>query len=136
MKITLTEWKKKFLNGDFEGKDFKTQCEAGWYDWFCQDSSLAGKTKRLGTIVRKLEDSEKVYVWFKNNCPMVGPLYDDFRIADIKTGDTLYTTAVADQRNEYRYEVYGIDNDFKTPLFQSNQSSDVVKFLNNKIRSL
>lgn len=67
----LKEWKEKFNLGEFENSNFETQVKAGWYDWFCKTTSLRNKTKKLGNIVKKLVDSEKVYVWFKNNCPFV-----------------------------------------------------------------
>ena len=31
------------------------------------------------------------YVFFKNNCPVNGPLYDDFRICDVESGNVIYT---------------------------------------------
>lgn len=68
-----------------------------WYDWFCRDSSLPGKTKILSQRVRGFVDAmgdklnlDTHYVWFKNNCPCYGSLYDDFRIADITTGKVVY----------------------------------------------
>ena len=51
--ITLRTWIERFNNGDFETKDVATQIEAGWYDWFCKDSSLANKTKRMGNISKQ-----------------------------------------------------------------------------------
>jgi hypothetical protein len=62
---------------------------SGFYDWFCKDSSLEAKSKTLMNKVIKLVESGKVnintaesYVFFKNNCPMSGPLYDSFSICD------------------------------------------------------
>jgi len=60
----------------------------GFYDWFCSDQSL--KRRALG-FVPKLKflvdegilDGNKLYVWFKNNCPMYGSLYDDMRISTL-----------------------------------------------------
>lgn len=34
--ITVREWIDKFNHGKFDNEDFKTQCAAGWYDWFSQ----------------------------------------------------------------------------------------------------
>ena len=38
-KITVREWINKFNNGEFDKKDYKTQCNAGGYDWFCSDDA-------------------------------------------------------------------------------------------------
>ena len=74
------ENKEAFVNGT---ADRKLCIKAGWYDWFCEDKSLARKTAKLAPKVLKLMKSPKVnidtmYVFFKNNCPMKGPLYDSF----------------------------------------------------------
>lgn len=93
--MPLGEWIKRFQSGAFDKPDINTQIEAGWYDWFCDDRSLAKKTQKLGDIVMRLShskllDHNKHYVWFKNNCPCYGRLYDDIRFADMETGQTLY----------------------------------------------
>ena len=134
-KMNVKQWIQKFNAGDFDFKDYHTQCEAGWYDWFCKESSLANKTKRMGRIIKQLKDGGKVnlesmYVWFKNNCPLVGPLYDDFRIADIETGETLFTIQIACHHSNSRYVVYGGRNKFTDPLFKSNSSKELIKWLN------
>lgn len=133
--MNVKTWIKRFKQGDFESKDFKTQCEAGWHDWFCKDTSLSGKTKRMGNIIKQVKDGGKInletmYVWFKNNCPLQGPLYDDFRFASIETGDTLLTIQIASIHNDKRYTVYGRKNHFDKPLFESDSSRELVKWLN------
>ena len=97
--ISLETWLVRFKRGDYNKPDVKTQIEAGWYDWFCRDSSLRNKTKLLGKKVVTIAKTRKlrkmglssVYVFFKNNCPMVGGLYDDFRICSKRTGNVIYT---------------------------------------------
>ena len=69
----------------------------GFYDWFCADSSLERRSKSLVAKLKKFLKMnptlslDEHYVFFKNNCPMVGPTYDDFRIVDRKTGNVRYT---------------------------------------------
>ena len=135
MDIPVRQWIARFQNNEFDGKDFNTQVEAGWYDWFCKTSSLRNKTYKMGNIVKKIKGDGKVYldtmyVWFKNNCPCVGPLYDDFRFADIKTGNVIMTICVADERDIDRYVVYGRKNGFESPLFHTNDSRKLAKWLN------
>ena len=132
---TTRQWQEAFAAGEFDASDVRTQIEAGWYDWFCKDESLARKTQRLGRIVAKVRDGGKVdldatYVWFKNNCPICGPLYDDFRFADIKTGDVIFTVCVDDKREASKYSVWGRANGFDGPIIGFSNSRDLVKWLN------
>ena len=118
--ISIRQWIENYNSGKYDSKDVKVQCEAGWYDWFCRDELLCGKTKRLAPKVKQLAKSSKVdvdnwYVWFKNNCPVFGSLYDDIRFADIKTGDVIYTIAFVKKYGQ-TVELWGKENDFKHPL--------------------
>lgn len=124
-KITLREWIVKFDNHEFDLPFIDIQCNAGWYDWFCDDKSLVGKTMRLGKKVKQIAMSNKInldnnYVWFKNNCPVAGNLYDDFRIADIATGDVLYTIVPSSGRDDEKGKalVWGKENDFEEALVE------------------
>lgn len=132
---SVREWIVRFQNNEFEASDFRTQVNAGWYDWFCKTESLRNKTYKMGKIVKQVKDGGKVdldkhYVWFKNNCPMVGPLYDDFRFADLETGDVQLTIAIDDKRSEHKYEVWGRKNNFDGPIACFDNSRDLVKWLN------
>ena len=144
-RISIKEWIDKFLSGEFDKKDsfsedIKTQIQAGWYDWFCKDSSLANKTKKMGNIVRQIKSGGKVnldnwYVWFKNNCPLNGPLYDDFRFAKLDTGDVQMTIQINCCWNKHRYSVWGRkgeDKEFEheNPLFETDSLKDLVKWFN------
>lgn len=83
---TVREFIERFDRGDFNAFDVDTQISAGWYDWFCSTRVLHKKTQKLGKIVKRIAKSDKIdidnmYVWFKNNCPLYGNLYDDIRFA-------------------------------------------------------
>jgi hypothetical protein len=79
-----------------------------WYDWFCKDSQLEKRGKRLAQILAFFVAREKMddkflankYVFFKNNCPCNGKLYDHVSICDKKTGNVLF--CIEDQINEAR----------------------------------
>jgi len=134
--INVIQWKINFNEGMYDGKDRRTQIDAGWYDWFCKDTSLASKTKKMGNIVKMVAiggkvDLENNYVWFKNNCPCCYPLYDDFRFADIETGDVQFTIQCGHPYgDEANYVVYGVRNDFNEPLFKCRTSRELIKWLN------
>lgn len=138
-KINISRWIDEFDAGMFESADVRTQILAGWFDWFCKDSSLAAKTKKMGKIIRKIKaggkvDLQKWYVWFKNNCPLSGPLYDDFRFADIETGNVQFTIQIDCCWNKNKYAVYGRTPDgeghWDEPLFATDSSRELIKWLN------
>ena len=94
-RINLKQQLEAFNQGiilDSEGGENKCY---NFYDWFCIDKALKGKATKLYKQVKRWvkfrnTDTEKVYVFFKNNCPMNGPLYDDFRICDLEPGDVIW----------------------------------------------
>ena len=139
-RLRLFRWIDEFMEGNFDDADVRTQILAGWYDWFCKDSSLANKTKKMGNIIKQVKrggkvDIENWYVWFKNNCPLNGPLYDDFRFADLETGNVMFTIQIDCCWNKSRYAVYGRtpDGEFHSdePLFETDSARELVKWLNS-----
>ena len=144
-RINVLRWKMAFLNGEFRPKDnpkedLKTQIKAGWYDWFCKDSSLARKTAKIGKIISRIKYGGKVkvhswYVWFKNNCPLDGPLYDDFRFADLETGEVQFTIQIDCCWNNHKYVVWGRrapDKEFEhdKPLFETDSVKELTDWFN------
>ena len=138
-RLRLFRWIDEFMEGNFDDADARTQILAGWYDWFCKDRSLANKTKKMGNIIKQVKrggkvDIENWYVWFKNNCPLNGPLYDDFRFADLETGNVMFTIQIDCCWNKSRYAVYGRtpDGEFHSdePLFETDSVKELVEWLN------
>lgn len=132
--ISIREWIERFNRGEYEDKNRSTQIKAGWYDWFCKDTSLANKTKKMGNIIKKITNPillENCYVFFKNNCPVIGPLYDSFKFCNLITGDVEFCVNIDDKRENYKYCVYGRQNGFNEPIFCTNSSKELVNFFNN-----
>lgn len=136
MEMTLNEFCKRFERGDFDDPFTSVQIEAGWYDWFCRESSLPKKTQTLGRKVVALKDSkrfnnEKVYVFFKNNCPMVGPLYDQFSICDLVSGDVLFCVQHLERGSHgcehAHWELYDSNVGFSVPVVNGTWR-DVMKY--------
>jgi len=92
-----------------------------FYDWFCKDSSLCNKSWKLMKQVKTfLKHNPQIdllehYVFFKNNCPGRGPLYDDFRICNIETGNVVFTV-IPKCGHSGLAEIWGRENDFKGPI--------------------
>lgn len=109
-----------------------------WYDWFCRTSSLENKGKRLLQKLRAISaskkfDNDKTYVFFKNNCPLVGSLYDDFRICDIETGDVIYTVIPKSgfKCDNGKAQVWGSENNFDGPIIEGTWREIKAWFLND-----
>ncbi len=109
-----------------------------WYDWFCRESSLENKGKNLLKKLKLISsskkfDNEKTYVFFKNNCPCVGSLYDDFRICDVETGNVLYTVVPASgfKCEKGKAIVYGHENNFQGALISGTWKEIKNWFLAN-----
>lgn len=128
----------EFLNRvDSDREFFEDRTCFHFYDWFCKDSSLENKAKSLISKLKRIKDSSKIdtsksYVFFKNNCPMVGSLYDDFRICDMETGDVIYTIVPKSghRSDDGLGEVWGRENKFNGPILRAYWK-DIVKWFNS-----
>ena len=133
--MSVRQWQERFRTGDFSSRDRSVQCEAGWYDWFCRDEALAGRLKKLSGVVLGITDPyilDNYYVWFKNNCPVYGPLYDDVRFEPLSgERDGKYFVISLDSPHEQMKwalftERYGYD----APEFECGNVRDMVKYVN------
>ena len=133
---SISKWIKDFDAGKMSSVDVMVQIkESSWYDWFCLDKSLRNKTYKLAPKVKKIANilGEKFqnthYVFFKNNCPMCGSTYDDFRFCDMKTGDVVFTiTPASGHDTDFGIsEVWGKSNAFDGPLVTGNWK-DVISY--------
>jgi len=130
-KVTLTQQLEAFKNNiilDSSGEE--NDCY-NFYDWFCSDKALKAKSERLFRMVKRWvekrnTDTDKVYVFFKNNCPMNGPLYDDFRICDIETGDVIWTVTPRCGHSGLA-EVWGRQNGFKEAIAKGTTMSEIYR---------
>lgn len=79
----------------------------GFYDWFCSDNSLK---RRMLALVPKLKflvkegivNPDNTYVWFKNNCPCDGTLYDDMRFSTLN--DSTFLGGICPKSGHYSVE--------------------------------
>lgn len=130
MKANLKQQLEAFDRGVFLDSDGEESWCFNFYDWFCKNTSLERKSRTLYAKVKKFLkanpeiDTEKVYVFFKNNCPMVGPLYDDFRICD--EAGVIFTVTPKCGHSGIA-EVWGRANGFKEPLKTGKTFSEILK---------
>ncbi len=133
--MTIREWQGEYRRGMFDDASFKTQVRAGWYDWFCKDESLKKKTDKLAKIVNGITNDwmlDNFRIWFKNNCPCVGPLYDDVRFEpmDESLRDKQYfAISVDDKREDSKYSVFTARNDYEKEVGFGNVK-EVIAWIN------
>ena len=140
MKTTLRQQLESFDNGTTIDSD--GQINSGnfnFYDWFCSDKALENKSKTLFKQVKTFIkhhpeiNLDTHYVFFKNNCPMVGSTYDDFRICDIEEGNVQYTVTPSrvlkkgGRETIKMSEIWGRSNNFKQPLKEANTFTQLFK---------
>lgn len=134
--ISVREWQKKYRNGDFDSKDRNVQCEAGWYDWFCRDDALAGRLKRISSVVMGITSPyilDNYYVWFKNNCPVSGSLYDDVRFEPL-TGERdgkYFLVSLDSPYEDARWALYTERYGYNEPEFICGNVREMTGYLNN-----
>lgn len=130
---TLREQFEAFEQGKYLDSGGSESWCYNFYDWFCKDTSLKSKADKLFPMaikfVEKMNiDLDKHYVFFKNNCPVSHPLYDDFRICDRETGNVVYCVVPKEPRSG-KTEVWGRGNDFDGPLFQGKNLGKIYENL-------
>ena len=132
MKATLTQQLAAFKNGQFMDSDGETDTDCfTFFDWFCKDKALKGKAEKLFPMVERFVkkrniDTDKVYVFFKNNCPVFGPLYDDFRIVDRETENVIYTVTPKSGHTGTA-EVWGRENNFQQAIAVGKNLNEIYK---------
>ena len=131
---------ERFKRHEFDYPSIAVQIEAGWFDWFCKDSALAKKTAKLGAKVcrianSRLFDKTNCYVFFKNNCPLVGKLYDQFSICDLNSGDVLFCCQHLEKGshgcNTAHWELYDATAGFHEPVVNGTWKAVEKYFLSN-----
>ena len=131
MNPTLRQQLEAFENGIFLDSDGSKDSGCFvFYDWFCRDSSLKNKSIKLFKQVKlfvkmKDVDLDSTYVFFKNNCPVGGSLYDDFRICNYDSGNVIFTVTPKSGHTG-QAELWGKDNNFEEPIKTGKTFTDLL----------
>lgn len=134
--LSVRQWQEQFRAGAFERSDCATQCRAGWYDWFCHDHALAGRLKKIGRVVMGITDPfilDNYYVWFKNNCPLNGPLYDDARFEPLsgERGGKYFVVSLDSPHEREKWALVTERYGFDAPEFDCRDIREMVKYINS-----
>jgi hypothetical protein len=131
-KVSVREFIQNYEKGIYDDPSVNTMIDAGWFDWFCDDEELKPRLDALFTKVTRIAHSAKIdmdTMFFKNNCPVCGALFDDFRFCEIESDDVVFTVIPASghDRDQGLSEVWGRENNFECALAKGNWH-DVQEF--------
>ena len=132
--LRLREFRERYLSGEFSDSSFATQVQAGWYDWFCPDSELAGRLTRLwDEVISRITDDrvlDAYTIHFCNVCPVSDhPLFD--RVYLSRTGsDYFLCIDVDDKRNRYRFDISSSGE----RGYQTDDADDATAFAEEALR--
>lgn len=134
--LSVRQWQEQFRAGAFNAQDRYTQCKAGWYDWFCQDHALAGRLKKIGRVVMGITDPfilDNYFVWFKNNCPLNGPLYDDVRFEPLsgERGGKYFVVSLDSPHEREKWALVTERYGFDAPEFDCRNIRDMIRYVNS-----
>ena len=134
--LSVRQWQEQFRAGAFNLQDRYTQCRAGWYDWFCQDHALAGRLKKIGRVVMGITDPfilDNYYVWFKNNCPLSGPLYDDVRFEPLsgERGGKYFVISLDSPHERMKWALVTERYGFDAPEFDCRDIREMIRYVNS-----
>ena len=133
--VSVRQWQELYRMGAFSSKSRAVQIEAGWYDWFCRDEGLAGRLKQLAPVVMGITDPfilDNYYLWFKNNCPCSGPLYDDVRFEPLsgERGGKYFLVTKDCPYEDAKWVLYTERYGFQEPEFECGNVRQMVTRLN------
>ena len=133
--ISVRQWQEKFRAGAFSSPDSYTQCEAGWYDWFCRDEALAGRLKKISRVVMGITDPfilDNYYIWFKNNCPVSGPLYDDVRFEPLvgERNGKYFLVTLDSPHERAKWALTTERFGYGVPEFECKDVREMIKYIN------
>ena len=142
MKISIREWVRRYKEGEFskpcrtEGECFEQMVRAGWYDWFCYTRELPERLEKFATILSKIDNDfllDHFYIWFKNNCPAYGPLYDDMRfepLDECRRDQLYFVVSAGDERENDNWCVYTARERYQKEV-SFDQEDQLIRWLNS-----
>ena len=135
-RISVREWQERYKTGAYSGKERSVQCDAGWYDWFCRDESLAGRLKLLAPVIMGITEPailDNYYLWLKNNCPLKGPLYDDVRFEPLEgeRNGRYFIIQRSSPWEKHLWTIYTERHGFDEPEFGCSNVRDMIKYINS-----
>lgn len=135
LEISIRQWQEQFKAGAYNSPDGYTQFKAGWHDWACKCSALAGRLKKVAKVVMGITSPfilDQYYVRFENAASLSGPLYDSIHFEPLSENrDEIYFRVILNYpRQKAKWTLISERYDFETPEFVCDSVRDMVRYVN------
>lgn len=140
--ISVRQWQEQYRAGAYRSKNADIQCSAGWSEWQCQDSALAGRLKRLAPVAMGITAPfilDNYCLRFTNICPMIGPLYDNVHFELLigkRTEKYFLVTLNSPYERLAKWALTTARYGFTSAEFVCGNAKDMVKYINDMGREL
>lgn len=137
--ISVRQWQALYRGGAFAGKDLDTQRAAGWWDWECHDTALAGRLKKIASVVMGIKEPlilDNYSVCFSNHRTDRELLYDNMQFEPLDKAEEIgfFMIFVGYPEEPYQFTLYTRRFGIHTAEFGCERACEMVQYISGVAR--
>lgn len=139
--VSVRQWQELYQAGAYDSKDADVQQAAGWWNWHCRDSAMAGRLKRLAPLVLGITAPfilDNYTVWFTNERGNRRLIYDSirFELLDGPRGRKFFMVDFQNPRELIKWTLYTERFGLYTAEFGCSHVRDMIQYIDTMAQEL